>query len=160
MAIKDRLKPASASVEQSGFTCPHYDPPPDDKRCRHFIANGSCALPDVFMCVEWLKANGHSVPAERGYAFSHKAGPAIEPSLVHTMDNQQIRSIESLGVEICIASEAIGDVWLVPEYTGTDRREITIEHAATLTAICAAFPGAKVVQFEKAEPKRRVEPET
>ncbi|HEU4406784.1 MAG TPA: hypothetical protein VFS43_16070 [Polyangiaceae bacterium] len=39
-------------------TCPHYDPLPGARRCRHFLANGACDRPDELMCVEWLKANG------------------------------------------------------------------------------------------------------
>jgi len=42
-----------------GFTCPKYDPIAGQKRCKHYLANGACALPSEFMCVEWLKRNGH-----------------------------------------------------------------------------------------------------
>jgi len=40
-------------------------------------------------------------------------------------------------------------VWLVAEYTGRDRREITPEHAATLRLIVDVFPGARVVAFDR-----------
>lgn len=69
--------------------------------------------------------------------------------LVRNLTDEDIASFKALGVEVCIASEDIGEVWLVPEYTGQDRRELRIDHAATLTAVCATFPGAKVSSFEK-----------
>jgi len=194
MALKDRLKVMAPDATKPAFTCPHYDPPPGEKRCRHFIANGSCARPDVFMCVEWLRANGQQVPppeppapeavaddrprdlfgqplpdppkppppvAKPAVATSApKLEPAPEPPLVRHVTDEEIESFKALGVEVCIASETLGEVWLVPEYTGADRREISIKHAATLTAVCAAFPGAKVVQYEKAKSKPPAEPET
>src|SRR5262245_40112340 len=39
-------------------TCPHYDPLPGARRCRHYLPNGACDRPDEFLCVEWLKVNG------------------------------------------------------------------------------------------------------
>ena len=195
MALKDRLKDATPAAAQPVFTCPHYEAPPGEKRCRHFIANGSCARPDVFMCVEWLKANGQQVPVEPEPTapevvpddiprdlFGHplpdppklappEAKPAVataapklehapEPPLVRNVTDEEIDSFKALGVEVCIASETLGEIWIVPEYTGADRREFTVQHAATLTAICAAFPGAKVVHYEKAKPQPPAEPET
>ncbi len=69
--------------------------------------------------------------------------------LVRNLTDEDIASFKALGVEVCIASEEIGEVWIVPEYTRKDRRELRIDHAATLTAVCATFPGAKVTSFEK-----------
>ena len=87
---------------------------------------------------------------------SPKASPvAVEPAaerdapLVRNLTDEDIASFKALGVEVCIASEELGEVWLVPEYTEQDRRELRIDHAATLTAVCATFPGAKVTSFEK-----------
>ncbi|MBN1773199.1 MAG: hypothetical protein JXB32_18175 [Deltaproteobacteria bacterium] len=65
------------------------------------------------------------------------------------ISDEDIASFKALGVEVCLRSDALGDVWLVPEYTERDRREITPEHAATLRLIVDAFPGAQVVAFEK-----------
>jgi hypothetical protein len=84
-----------------------------------------------------------------------KAPPAADSvaerdvPLVRNLTDEDIASFKALGVEVCIASEEIGEVWIVPEYTGQDRRELRIDHAATLTAVCATFPGAKVTSFEK-----------
>lgn len=196
MALKDRLKAAPATTSPPGFTCPHYDPPPGEKRCRHFVSNGACDRPDELMCVEWLKANGQTVPPPSDppppvavpddrprdlfghplpeppkpspppakvsvLAAAPKAEPQPpEPPLVRNVTDEEIQSFKALGVEVCVATEAMGDIWIVPEYTGADRKEITVQHAATITAICAAFPGAKVVQYEKTKPKPPGEPES
>jgi len=69
--------------------------------------------------------------------------------LVRNLTDEDVASFKALGVEVCLASEEIGEVWIVPEYTEQERRELRIDHAATLTAVCAAFPGAKVTSFEK-----------
>lgn len=50
----------------AGITCEKYVRG-EGKRCRHYLANGGCALPDELMCVEWLKLNSHrttAAPAE------------------------------------------------------------------------------------------------
>jgi hypothetical protein len=62
--------------------------------------------------------------------------------------DEEISSFKALGIEVRIASQEVGDVWIVPEYTGPDRRELRIDHAATLAAVCAAFPGAKIASLE------------
>ena len=87
---------------------------------------------------------------------SPKASPvAVEPAaesdapLVRNLTDEDIASFKALGVEVCIASEELGEVWLVPEYTGRERKEITPEHAATIARVMEAFPGSKVVSFEK-----------
>ena len=79
---------------------------------------------------------------------------------MRNLTDEDIASFKALGVEVCIASEEIGEVWIVPEYTEQERRELRIDHAATLTAVCATFPGAKVTSFEKlAKPEPRSRPE-
>ena len=65
------------------------------------------------------------------------------------LTTEDIESFKALGVEVCLRSEAFGDVWLVPAYTGGDRKEITPEHAATICRVLEAFPGSEVVAFEK-----------
>jgi hypothetical protein len=197
MTLKDRLKPAPSATSPPSFTCPHYDPPPGEKRCRSFIGNGSCSRPDELMCTEWLKANGQAAPSPQAAPQtehpplrlvrdttprdlfgnplpeppkpSPPSKPAVltaacktdvpgDPPIVRNLSDEEIRSFRALGVEVCVASEALGEIWIVPAYTGATRKEISVEHAATLTAICAAFPGAKVVQYERAEPLPPTEP--
>ena len=65
------------------------------------------------------------------------------------LTTEDIESFKALGVEVCVSSEALGQVWLVPEYTGKDRKEITAEHAATICRVLEAFPGSTVVAFHK-----------
>ena len=78
--------------------------------------------------------------------------------LVRNITDEEIASFRALGASVCICSENVGDVWLVPEYTDKDRLELRIDHAATLTAICAAFPGAKVTSFEPEKPLAQAAP--
>jgi len=42
-----------------GITCQHYAalPHSDKPTCQHYAGKGACALPDVFMCSEWIKRN-------------------------------------------------------------------------------------------------------
>ena len=81
-----------------------------------------------------------------------------EPPIVRNVTDEEIASFKALGASVCIRSEDVGDVWLVPEYTDKDRLELRIDHAATLTAICAAFPGAKVTSFEPEKPLAQAAP--
>ena len=75
---------------------------------------------------------------------------------------EDIESFKALGVEVLLHSETYGDVWLVPAYTGRERKEITPEHAATLARVMSVFPGSHIVSFEKTaktnNPERRERP--
>jgi hypothetical protein len=122
------------------------------------------------MCVEWLKVNRPEAGDQRpegGKTFrlevQEKPKPvprpehlqprqATNPDLpppAYSLQPDQIASFKALGVSVCLESEHIGQIWIVPEYTDNDRLEISVEHAATLSAFCAAFPGATVMAFEK-----------
>ena len=167
----------------SGITCPRYEALPGRKHCRDYLEGGACARPDEFMCVEWLKVNGHGgtthgpnsqTPGDlfgRQTAKHQKpmrtsctqqrptAARPLPPPVVHepisgrepqrAMTTDDIDSFKALGVEVCLESDSLGEVWLVPEYTEADRREITPEHTAAIARVMAAFPGAKVVSLEK-----------
>ena len=197
MSLTDRYRGGQAKpTGASTFTCPHYEPKPGSKRCRHYLEGGACARPDEFMCVEWLKANGHAAlppsptaetvperdgaapaPAERARptdlfgnslpdppvttaASTKAASPARsqradvptdgeERPAPRGLTTEDIDSFKALGVEVCMRSDAFGEVWLVPDYTGNGRKEITPEHAATICRVLEAFPGSQVVSFEK-----------
>lgn len=71
------------------------------------------------------------------------------------LTTEDIESFKALNVEVCLRSEALGEVWLVPAYTGRDRREITPEHAATICRVLEAFPGSRVVSIEKSSPTEK-----
>jgi hypothetical protein len=68
MALKDLIRPAPlpptpAAERPPGITCAKYTRS-EGKRCVHYVSNGACALPDEFMCVEWLKVNGPKPAAD------------------------------------------------------------------------------------------------
>ncbi len=65
------------------------------------------------------------------------------------LTDEDIESFKELGAEVCLRSESFGEIWLVPEHTGRDRKEITPEHAATICQVTQTFPGSQVVSFEK-----------
>lgn len=134
------------------ITCPKYEPTEGSRRCRHYVDNGACARPDELMCVEWLKRNPQMA---RSPAPSTPAGPRVEPAMptptqvlaVRTLTDEALDSFRALGVEVCLATEEAGPVWIVPEYTSQGRRELRVDHAATLAALCSTFPGARVLSF-------------
>jgi len=70
-------------------------------------------------------------------------------SALRGLTDEDIASFKALGTEVCFASETYGEVWLVPTYTGQARKELTPEHAATLVRVLSAFPGSRVMSFEK-----------
>ena len=196
MALKDLIKPAPtpAAERPPGITCEKYSKG-EGKRCAHYVAGGACALPDEFMCVEWLKHNGQSpapAPTEPAQAapqtlerdlFGNPMPVVVEPprtkppapvplprpvptepvvdvDQLRGLTSDDIESFKALGVEVQLESEAYGELWLVPAYTGADRREITPEHAATLARVLSVFPGARVVAFNKPpKPERPERPE-
>ena len=87
---------------------------------------------------------------------------AVDVDQLRGFTTEDIESFKALGVEVLLHSETYGDVWLVPAYTGRDRKEITPEHAATLARVMSVFPGSHIVSFEKTaktnNPERRERP--
>ncbi|MCP4677613.1 MAG: hypothetical protein GY854_19280 [Deltaproteobacteria bacterium] len=154
------------------YKCPTYSVTEgaQTKRCRNFVEGGKCALVEGKHCSEWLKVNnrdllGHPMPkpttptqtkrreAEetektREDSKSAKASMPAAP-VVRNISDEEIASFKALGAEVCLETENIGEIWIVPKYTERSRKEISIEHAATLAAVCGAFPGAKVKAFDK-----------
>jgi hypothetical protein len=121
------------------------------------------------MCVEWLMANGHAPqpsvpkppPLERdlfGAAYVHP-GPireharALAPVASTTppcppppppLKAAARPSFQALGVEVRLENDDLGELWLVPAYTGSGRQELSFEHAALVATLCAAMPSARV----------------
>ena len=180
--------PTEADDRKPNIDCPKYQRHAGSKRCQHYLDGGACALASEFMCVEWLKRNGHHVPEHHPTRTMPPAQPALFPALepanldhvspapsapepaarpsVAPMVPEamptpvpahprapitpgEIDSFKALGVELCIRSEELGEVWLVPGYTGQARKEITPEHAATLRLLLEAFPGGRVTSFSQ-----------
>lgn len=156
----------------AGITCPHYEPLAGGKRCASYCEGGGCARPDEFMCSEWLKLNGRAVPTRAdthvhaaglsektpspaaGIQARPHAGSEATPAgggtvVVRDLTEEEIASFRALGVEVCIETVEAGDVWLVPEYTERARQELRVDHAATLAALCSAFPGSRVTAFSE-----------
>ncbi|GEL75657.1 hypothetical protein MVI01_74410 [Myxococcus virescens] len=87
---------------------------------------------------------------------SKPAPPAPSPDVkeldaeaLRGLTDEDIASFKALNAEVCFRSETYGEVWLVPDYTGQARKELTPEHAATLVRVLSAFPGSRVMSFEK-----------
>ncbi|GAC1599325.1 MAG: hypothetical protein NVS3B20_21180 [Polyangiales bacterium] len=68
---------------------------------------------------------------------------------MRNVTDADIASFKSMGIEVCIATESGGEVWLVPAYTGQPRKELSVEHAALIAATCSAFPGARVTSVTR-----------
>lgn len=163
------------------ITCPHYESIPGSRRCRSYDPSGACLRPDTFMCLEWLKVNpGPSLsptppvpppqlprpstprlfaleptePSRPLAAAARPSTPAAAP-LPLAFGEADVASFRARGQAVCLRSEGVGELWLVPEYTASDRRELSLQHAALLATLCAAFPGARVVAFEPAAPPCR-----
>ena len=177
MAIKDLVRPelpppTPAAERPPNITCEKYTRGEDGKRCIHFQQGGTCALPDEFVCTEWQKHNGPNkrtlpvVAPAHPIALAPKpdadAQPAVDVDQLRGFTTEDIESFKALGVEVLLHSETYGDVWLVPAYTGRERKEITPEHAATLARVMSVFPGSHIVSFEKTaktnNPERRERP--
>ena len=133
-----------------GITCPKYEPAAGTKRCQHYWSNGSCALPTEFMCIEYLKRNGHQTalrahqeavpPARALFAQPHASVPP-ERSGARSKPTAKPVAVE-------LALELGGtQLHLVSGYTPAPRMELSWEHAATLRRILDAFPGARLVGF-------------
>jgi hypothetical protein len=93
--------------------------------------------------------------ASRLPAVSVSAPPEVDNPIeqdapaLRGLTTEDIESFKALKVEVCMASERFGEVWLVPAYTGQGRCELTPEHAATICQVLSAFPGSTVTAFEK-----------
>lgn len=147
------------------ISCHRFVADAGGRRCRHYQEGGFCGLDTEFRCVEWMKKNGQQEEAERilrmqaeelGLVPKKPASPTAATErtlLLHRLSDEDVASWKALGVEVCIASDEVGEVWLVPEYTGrSDRRELRIDHAVALTAVCGAFPGARITNFTRRVP--------
>lgn len=96
------------------------------------------------------------LPSLRSHKPLDLASPEFDEENTPTprgLTTEDIESFKALGVEVRIKSEAIGEIWLVPVFTGKDRLEILPEHVATLAHVLIAFPGSQIVSFTKQPPR-------
>lgn len=139
-------------MSSTEIACPKYEPIPGSRRCAHYLDNGACARPDELMCVEWLKRNGHPVPRAPSVAAQpHETGEAERTQALATRQpsEEALASFRALGLEVCLLTAESCSVWIVPEYSGADRLELRVDHAATLAALCSAVPGARVTEIRR-----------
>ncbi len=87
-------------------------------------------------------------PPQPVAAASEPEAPEARPAL-RGLTTEDIASFKALGVEVCLRSEAYGELWLVPAYTGHLRKEITPEHVATIAQVVDTFPGSRVTAFDR-----------
>ena len=87
-------------------------------------------------------------PPQPVAAASEPEAPEARPVL-RGLTTEDIASFKALGVEVCLRSEAYGELWLVPAYTGHLRKEITPEHVATIAQVVDTFPGSRVTAFDR-----------
>ena len=152
------------SERPNGITCEKYVRG-EGKRCRQYLPNGACSLPGEFMCSEWLKKNSPRPPQTKDLfgnplpdpTASKQAQPepanVEQPGVVRPgLTAEDVESFKALRIEVCIRSDALGEIWLVPAYTDQARKEITLEHVASIGRVLDAFPGSRVMAFEKKPP--------
>ncbi|MBN2527655.1 MAG: hypothetical protein JXR76_14785 [Deltaproteobacteria bacterium] len=89
-------------------------------------------------------------PPSASHVSTASPTPTGDVPVIRNLKDEEISSFKELGVEVCIKSDDVGEIWMVPEYTKQNRKEISIEHAATLAMMCSAFPGARIVAFQEA----------
>lgn len=62
-------------------------------------------------------------------------GAETSSGAVRCLSAADVASFKALGVEVCRENDAMGEVWLVPAYTGAERQELSVEHALLLAAV-------------------------
>jgi hypothetical protein len=129
---------ASSPLDLFGNPNPDYRPAPP---------KGTASIPSTM--APSRRASPRRVEGTRSVPSPAEPTNASQPSPQRGLTTADIESFKALGVEVCLSSEAFGEVWLVPAYTGRDRKEITPVHAATICRVVEAFPGSRVVSFEK-----------
>lgn len=60
-----------------------------------------------------------------------------------------VSSLANLNIEMCLELANGQRVWLVPEKTNENRKEITFEEAATMTLVCSSYRGQVVEMLFK-----------
>ena len=135
---------ASSPVDLFGNPNPDYKPEAEPDRSTDLFGN---PVPEPKQPKRTTSTQQRPTAAMSSPSPAPEVVEEREPLRGLTTDD--IDGFKKLGVEVCLESEAFGEVWLVPEYTGQDRKEITPEHAATIARVMEAFPGSRVVSFEK-----------
>jgi hypothetical protein len=153
-------------------TCKKFERAPTGL-CKHYTEAGYCALPDELVCIELSKQKqarleqarpskpvvqrnllGEPVPnvpekpalrkpSPRPVTPAAKRSASSEPNAPFGLTQDDVDRFKEDGIEVLLES-AGGDIWLVPELTGTDRQEMTVEHLATVVHVASVLPGARL----------------
>lgn len=92
----------------------------------------------------------HASPLPRpSLASEPRRSAGHELPSIRSVTEADVTSFRERGLEVCVESEPLGELWLVPTYTGQDRQELTIEHAALLAAVGAVFPEARITSLRR-----------
>jgi hypothetical protein len=148
---EERLRKLSETspLDMFGHPNPHYKPPAEREGPTDLFGNP----------VHEPKKPKRTTPTQKRSSAPRPPSKAMDKrEPLPGLTAEDIDSFKKLGVEVCLDSKAFGELWLVPAYTGTDRKEITPEHAATIARVLEAFSGSEVVSFEKS-PKPNKETE-
>lgn len=135
---------ASSRLDLFGNPNPYYQPKADKQRPADLFGNP----------VPAPKKPKRTTPTQLRPTANVRSAASVPEQVenrepLRGLTTEDIASFKKLGVEVCLESEAFGELWLVPEYTGRDRKEITPEHAATIARVVEAFQGSEVVSFER-----------
>lgn len=168
--------------------CPDYEPQEGGKQCEFFLSGGTCSLANRFTCIEWEKAQarkaakvgaaatasvggstpgapsvsapptGRSTPAGRSLPVVKAEAPKIE--VPAAFDRKAIEAFKAQGIEVDFSYPgAEEELWtLVGSYTGKARREVSIDDAAIISTLVAAFPGSRVVSLTRKTPEPKKDP--
>lgn len=74
------------------------------------------------------------------------APAAFDPAL---LTDDALASLEASGIECCVSSADLGELWLVPAHTQHDRPELTYRHARTILITMSIMPGATLTALRR-----------
>ena len=80
-----------------------------------------------------------------------KSDAALEPARLSPLTDADVDTFRSLDTEVLIHSAAFGDIWLVPERTGTARFELLPEELLALDHAREMFD-ARIIEVTKNAP--------
>lgn len=158
--------------------CKDYEAKEGSRECEFFLSNGSCSLPSHFMCSEWEKAQAKkaaraaqqlTAPEAPKPASTSRSLPVVKPppppeppkiEVPAVFSKEAIDAFKAQKVEVDFAyGEGAEQLWtLVGSYSGKDRQEISIDDAAIISTLVAAFPGSKVVKLTRKKPEPKKDP--
>jgi len=162
------------------FVCPRYMRKEGGKACVHYDAanKGACSLPDVFMCVEWLRTTGefdaaqagldgmtqHKPAADQrvsseGSASAERVGGFIRsPVSLDTVNADQLRALGAAGVECEFEQDDGSKLRVVAHRSDADALaldggpldvEITYDDLANVVTLAHAIPGTRLQKITR-----------